>query len=493
MVRTDNTAIGTYWQLLDEESYRRIDTAAVDLLSRCGCRVEHEELLGMLEGAGCRVDRPAMRAYVPEKLVRDVVSAVGGKTEETVRAAGAWNPQQRLWQSGSYPHLLEWPSGERRLATSEDVVTMAKMGHALDEVADVGRVLCASDVDPRVEPVWTTLAVASTTDKKIIGGEVFHADYLEPLMRMGEVLSGKAGDTSLIASCDFFVAPLILERQQAELFVTKRRLGIENCPGTMPISGMSSPVTIAGTMTVAVAELMMGWVLGYLLDPALPASGLVASGSLDMRTSNACFGSPEALLQDVATSALCRRLYGIAVGPVSGYVDCKRPGFDAAYQKLFPLVASPYGAPRGISTTGLLSAGQDYSPVQHLIDAEVQQSLERFNAGFTVSDDTIAAGLIEEMVRADSTNFLAADHTMEHFRSEQWYPRWLQRTPWQGTETEVAAEDAMFARIDRYIYDAVAEYEAPSIDRTVLNELKAVFVTAEKKLLGANVSPLPLA
>ena len=74
---------------------------------------------------------------------------------------------------------------------------------------------------------------------------------------------------------------------------------------------------------MALAELMAGWVLGYAVNPDLPAGGIVSTGSLDMRTLSACFGSPEAMLQDVSVVNICRRLYGIPVHAAVGYTDCK--------------------------------------------------------------------------------------------------------------------------------------------------------------------------
>ena len=476
--------VGEIWKLHDDDALRRIDEAAMRLLTGSGCRIEHEGLLGMLEAAGCRIEPSAMRCTFPRKLVRDAIARLGGRTEEEVEIQPGWNPQHRLGLGGSYPHLLDWPSGRRRLATKQDVVDMAKMGHELPEFRTIGRVLTCAEVDPRIEPLWTTLAMAQTTDKPIGGGEVLRAGYIEPLVRMGEVLRGESGDTSLVASCDFFIAPLVLDRGQAECFLEKRRFGIANVPGTMPISGMSAPVTIAGTVTIAIAELMAGWVLGYVVDPEIPAGGIVSSGSLDMRTVSACFGSPEALLQDMTTVQICRRLYGIAIHAATGYVDCKRPGLEAVFQKMYPLVSSPFGTGLQIGASGLLSAGQDYSPVQHLLDLEISEALERFHGSFEISEESIALDQIEGMLQKDATNFLDTDHTARHFRSEQWYPKWFDRALWQGAALELKAEQRMLERIDRYWQDAVDRYERPDIDQSRIRELQSILATAERYILA---------
>jgi trimethylamine--corrinoid protein Co-methyltransferase len=476
---------GDYWRLLDDASVQKIDAVAVRLLTRGGARIQHDGLLDLLESAGCRIDRSARRCYFTEDLIRGTVQRIGGRASQQVRIAHGWDPRWRLNHCGSHPHYLDWPSCQRRLATRQDVIDMARMAHVLDEFAVVGKVLTCSEVDQRIEPLWAALTLAQITDKTIGGGEVFYANYLEPLVRMGEVISGKPSDNSLIASCDFFIAPLILDPNQAACFVEKRRLGCANVPGTMPVSGMSAPVTIAGTVALCVAELLAGWVLGYVVNPELRASGIVASASLDMRSMTACFSSPEAVLQNVATVNLVRRLYGIDVWAAGNYVDCKRPGLEAAYQKMYTTLGAAFGAGLLPGTEGLLSAGQDYCPAQHILDNDIAKAMERFYGHFEVSDDTLAVELIEQVMGQDHTDFLDTDHTMNHWRAEQWYPRWLDRSVWQGPAIETAAEAAMLERIAAYCRGAIARYEPPAIDGAKIRELDRIYRSAERTILGS--------
>ncbi len=481
---------GTLWDIGDDASMRKIDRAVVELLTRGGARIEHEGLLDRLEAAGCRTDRAAQRCYLSERLIREATSQLGGKARDSVEIAAGWDPKWHMCHGGSHPHYLDWPGAERRLATRQDVVDMARMAHQLDEFTNVGKVLTCSEVDQRIEPLWTCLQLSRITDKPQGGGEVFFADYLDDLVAMGEVITGRSGDTSLMPACDFFVQPLILERNQAACFVKKRELGLPVHPGTMAVAGMSGPVTIAGVVALSAAELVAGWVLGYLINPDLPAGGVVATASLDMRTSQACFGSPEAIMQNIATANTVRRLYGIDVWPIVNYTDCKRPGLQAAFNKMFGLLCAPFGVGRWIGTDGLLSAGQDYCPVQHILDNEMNNAVERFWGHFEVNEDTLAVGLIEETMRKSNTNFLTTDHTLMHYQAEQWYPKWLDRSAWRGTEVELESEADMLQRINKYCKDAIAAYEPPEIDKAKVAELERIYLAAAKRITGANAAPL---
>ena len=93
------------------------------------------------------------------------------------------------------------------------------------------------------------------------------------------------------------------------------------------------------------------------------------------------------------------------------------------------------------------------------------------------------------MCRATTTDFLGTDHTLAHFRTEQWYPRWFDRSLWQGTEYETSAEQEMLERIDRYCRDAIARYEPPDLDQEKLAELERLYRAHEREVLGKNETP----
>jgi trimethylamine--corrinoid protein Co-methyltransferase len=186
----------------------------------------------------------------------------------------------------------------------------------------------------------------------------------------------------------------------------------------------------------------------------------------------------------MTTVQLCRRLYGIPVHAAIGYVDCKRPGLEAVFQKLYPLVSAPFGTGLNPGGYGLLSAGQDYSPVQHLLDAEMASAVDRFWGGFEVSDETIAAELTAAVMARPGGDFLASDHTLRHFRAEQWYPRWFDRSLWQGQAHEHEAEPALLRRLEAYCKDAIRRYEPPALDPAKTAELRRIYATAERRLQG---------
>ncbi|MCC7147323.1 MAG: trimethylamine methyltransferase family protein [Phycisphaeraceae bacterium] len=473
---------GTLWHMLDDQSLDAIADAALRLLTKSGARIEHNSMLARLEAAGCHVDRSAQRCYFSEKLLTDAVTAFSPKdNRSSATVPGHWHRNLRLRQTGSHPHLLEWPHCRRRLATAQDVRDMVKLAHVADDFDTVGQALTCAQIAPAVEPIWNAVTRMELTNKPLSGGEVLYPQTVPYLAELERIYGG-GKKVYLMANCDFAIAPLIFSARAVGCMIEKSRCGVSHAPGTMPISGMSAPVTIAGTAAIATAELLAGWAMYFLLDPALETGGAVCSGALDMRTSQACFGSPQALLQNIATVEVCRRKFGMMVWPAVNYADGKTPGIRTTYEKMLPLIAAPMIGYGNLMSDGLLSAGQDYCPVQHLLELDFLRGLGRFCDGFEVNAQTLAVELMEQVIRGQHDGFLETDHTMAHFRAEQWYPKWLEHSAWAGDAVEQEAEAKLLDRMAAYCREAIAKYEPPKVDQEKLGAAKELLKRAEVEL-----------
>ena len=95
------------------------------------------------------------------------------------------------------------------------------------------------------------------------------------------------------------------------------------------------------------------------------------------------------------------------------------------------------------------------------------------------------------MVERRSANFLDTEHTARYFASEQWYPRWFDRSGWRGEE-EKRAEEEMLRRMSDYCRSAVRSYRRPAIDEGKLKELDRILRSTEEDLLGAGTRTVPI-
>ena len=82
---------------------------------------------------------------------------------------------------------------------------------------------------------------------------------------------------------------------------------------------------------------MLGFAATHVMRPEANLSAGVAAGSLDMRTGNATYCSPEAMQLNFGVIEFFRRVCGKRIGldGAYGYCDSKFPGVAAAMEKAF--------------------------------------------------------------------------------------------------------------------------------------------------------------
>ena len=458
--------------ILDEPKMSAVHDAGLSLLERAGVKIENETLLRLLESHGAKVDWPKSRAGIPRSLVNELLHPQPGKGNLD------WEikplpPDLPFGIGGVQPQYYDWRTGQRMHGTRAILTDIVKMGRGLARCRSIGAPVTMCDVSERVEPVEALALLISNTDRAS-GLEVLHADNVKYMVELGEIFSGKPRDVRFVASCNFFVPPLILGKRAAACIVEKTKYKVSGVPGTMPVSGATAPVTRAGTMAIEVAEIVTGWVLHRLLDPELPLGGIVCSGSLDMRTGRALFGSPEAIVQDCGVVQTLQHFYGIRIYISSAYVDCKAPGIEAAFAKLYKAMAGGMFTHNFNMSCGLLDAGQVWSPTQMVLDMEMMDAVRALFRDIPVTDETLALDLISEVAQSDHRAFTDSDHTAALFRRHLWHPAIFDRRNWQGAEAERHRDRELLEKADQTWREALKNsppFELPADKQKAVDDV----------------------
>jgi trimethylamine--corrinoid protein Co-methyltransferase len=102
------------------------------------------------------------------------------------------------------------------------------------------------------------------------------------------------------------------------------------------------------------------------------------------------------------------------------------PDSQAALEKMFGFYTHLAGGVSCIWGVGQLESELTFSPAQAVIDNEMISYIRRFHRGADVDISSLAVDVIREVGIAGS--FLEVSHTLEHFRTEFFYPSVLCRT-----------------------------------------------------------------
>jgi trimethylamine--corrinoid protein Co-methyltransferase len=477
--------------ILSDSDLDQLADAALTVLERVGVMYQSQVILDALEAAGATVDQDTHRARLPRALVESVV-------ERQRRRSGTQGPSVTRREPGPADGRLpgignqvaqfyyDHERAERRAGNRQDLVRMVQFGEALDERTPVFHVLLMQEEPPAVEPLEALVVLLEHTSRP--GSSYPHfAQQLPYLEEIGECYAGDPHRFLTATAYIFIVSPLRMDRRACDYMVGLIRRGLPCAIGTQPVSGVSAPVTRAGAIVVGAAEILAGWTAAAALDPDLElSSGSILSGAVDMPTGNVTFCSPESMLQDIGCVELFRRRFGcrVTVAVPCDYTSAKLPGFQAGFEKAFEAMAvsDHTGGYPGMGA-GLLDSGKMFSPLQLLIDRELQSFLWRFSAGVKVDEEEIALDMITSVGSGIGASHLDSEHTLRRYRQDLWFPALMDRRVWSGEREEEHPDERLLKRTEAQFREVMSRYRPPEVDRDKLTKIRQVVAKARRDLV----------
>ncbi len=471
-------------RLATDEQLHHISEAALKTLETVGFLVQDEELRAGMLAAGCQESSEG-GLRIPRGLVEEMLAPRLAEPEVPPDSPPRTTGEPRAGIGSQLAQFYLDPEAEQRVPGSRELLAeLAKFGHVWRPGAGVGPVLLCRDVPPPVEPLESVLTIAEHTDR--VGNAYVHnAEQVPYLAEMGSIL--RDDPRSFLGMCLFVVTPLRLDRRAGGLLRELLRLGAPVWIGTQPAAGASSPVTVAGTVVVAAAEILAGWVAAFVTDPeAMPGAG-ICSGVLDMKTADVSYCAPEAMLQDILCVELFRELYGgrCSVAGGAGYTDAKWPGTQKAFELAFEaLTIYTYTGSGPSAGSGLLESGKTFSPVQFMLDHDFGRYLGRFAAGTSFDETDLALDSILDVGLGLGKSHIATDHTLANWRSV-FHPALLDRSAWQGDDEEAASEERLLGAAWRQFRAVRERYEPAATEEPKLQAIREVRDRAWRDLCGS--------
>jgi len=496
--------LGGYISLFTDEELNRIYQASLDILFTVGIKVSSDEILGIMKNYGALVDEKKQVVRFPQNLVEEVA-----KIARRERDAGfeGYAPGKILWWAPSTvgdawqvhapetdkvgfgdatPFYYDWTGKTKRAATRRDLINMIKLAEVLEEVDCVTPILAVSDVPGKLELLYNYALTMEYTSKKIICGQILSADQIKYLIKLAEIYSGVPGDTQWVVSAGDvqYNSPLSLGVERCRNMLEAAKLGLKWFSfGSGAVSGLNAPVTRAGTIALATAEILGGWVIAKAINKDSILMGLSFTGAFDMRTGRVSFSCPEAALQDGGIYQLFRRLFNKSIATGHGdCIDAKTPGFQAIQDKISKTITWGALTTRYTFHFGILDQASTFSPTQLMLDLELNKAIRQLIRGVEVNDETICLDLIEEIGHADKKKYLTARHTLKNYKEVLWIPELIDRTPYQGDKAEREKENLMLKSAEEKWRKALKRYQKPKLPGGKKKAIKDILKRAEKEL-----------
>jgi trimethylamine--corrinoid protein Co-methyltransferase len=278
--------------------------------------------------------------------------------------------------------------------------------------------------------------------------------------------------------------PLKLEERSAEDILERRRCGVHRYHvASMPTLGVSTPVTLAGSVVMGAAELLGGLAVCWCADPESDLSARMITLVADMRNGNSTTFGPVYVQYDNAVRQLFRERWGgHCMVEVFFSPTARRPGLQAVFENYYGTSCRrrwdgnpdiPYAG------MGTLHNGGLGSPTQLMLDMEIRRAEWAYRSEVPVDAESLDW---EEVLRVTEQggSFLESEHTLRHCR-ELWLSELFRSDSpfeggWEGTE------EAILERCDEMWRERLRQYRPPVWPPEKLRALDDLLARARREL-----------
>ncbi len=400
--------------ILTEEEVKRIHYAALKVMEKTGVVFHHKKALEILGDAGCDVDKERVR--FPNHLIEESL----GKCPKNVLLRGR-TPEYDVLVGDPYVHFaggiamdtLNLETMDRKTPTVQDHINVTKVLDYLDEVH------VNSQTYTHIEGVPDILIYSERfkidvkhTSKPFITAGIFGNEIWA--IKMAQVVGeNPAGH----AQCS---PPLTWSEDKINCLFHYIEADFPILPGTGLATGMTSPVTLAGSLVQQLAEILPAIVLAQIVKPG---TGVIVKSRIepaDMRTGMIVEGGVEKVIADAAWNQIWR-WYQVPRFHDDVGTDSKVPDYQCGMEKALHLLLSALTGSNIIAAIGTVYDEITASPIVAIMDNELVRRVGRIINGVEVNEETLAVDLINEVGPLPG-QFLRTAHTRKFWKSELLIP-----------------------------------------------------------------------
>jgi len=466
-------------RILGENDIRQIHAATLVVLERTGVAIiapEGREIL--LRAGATEGEKGAIR--IPPGLVE---RAIDSAPSSVVLSNRLGEPSCFLegyttsFGTGSdCPFTLDRKTGKKRTCTYEDVAAGALVCDYLDNLDFVMPVGIISDRPTKVADVYAVEATMLNTVKPV----VFTAHSKNTFQASVDLAAAGAGGMEKLQENPFIclyaepTSPLRHMPEATEKLIHAARLSIPVIFTPCPIMGASAPATGAGVLVQGNAETLSGLVIHQLVQPGAPFIYGGVMLSLDMSTTIAPYGSPELHRHCAALTDLAHH-YGLPMFGTCGCSDAKRVDAQAGLEVGLSTLMATLNGQNLIHDIGFLESALITSFEMYLLADEAIGMAKFIAGGVTVDGDTLAVDVIDSV--GPFGDFLTHQHTLDFFRKELYFPKFLDRTNYAGWER--LGGKTMDVRLKEKVDDILATHKPVAVEPRVRKQMADILRKAE--------------
>ncbi len=466
-------------EVLNEEALEIIEANAETILQEVGVNfINNPAALQRWRDAGADVQGERVR--LPRGLARSLCATAPSRFTQHAR-----NPAKSVEIGGNTlvcapvygPPFVRDLDGGRRYGTIADFQKFVKLTYMSKYLHHSGGTVCEpTDVPVNKRHLDMLMAHMTLSDKPFMGS-VTDPSRAQDSVDMCEILFGKefVQNNTVMTSLININSPLTFDDVMMgalEVYAANNQACIVS---PFIVGGAMAPVSVAGTLTQVLAEVMAGIAYSQLVRPGAPVIFGTFVTSIDMNSGAPTFGTPEASQISYGVGQLARRM-NLPYRSAGSFCGSKLPDAQAAYETANSLnMGLLSGVNFMLHAAGWLEGGLVASFEKFVMDADQLGSLHKFAEGIAVDENAQAMDAIREV--GPGGHYLGCAHTQANFKSAFWRSELFDNKPFE-TWHEEGARDTLTLASER-VKTLLDRYQRPVLDpaiETALNE----YVTLKK-------------
>ena len=466
-------------KFLDSREEELVHAQSIRMLEELGVLIRSNTVLSMLRDAGAIVDEKNMIAKIPENIVTDALKSA----PKEFRLCARDQKKDVILPATQYPYIAtnglsvymtDLETGKKRATTRTDLAMFAKLADSLDEVGFFWPEVTATDVPANAHAVHE-LWISLQNGTKHVQGDSVSAEDAKTQLRIGSLVAG--GEKELrkrpifsVVCCP--IAPLSFEKNAVEGQVEFAKAGVPVASMSMSLSGMSSPITIAGTIVNANAENLASIVITQTASKGAPHLYSSESTPMDVSTGAINYFANECPMIAAALTQMARR-YGLPCMIGQWGADGNEPGIQKSFNELVTVALTVLTGTDCCSGMGGLESAKGASLEQMVIDAYLWSNLKPILRNITISEEMIAFDVTKKVGQGNT--FLTHPHTVKYFK-ELYFPD-KSRLAWEATLSNKMVADAK-----QVVRKTLEKHEVPQIDKDIVKQGDEVIRQFEQSL-----------
>jgi trimethylamine--corrinoid protein Co-methyltransferase len=409
--------------VLSDADIKTIHEASIDILSSCGVKILCSETLHFLKQKGLEVNEESRTVKFSRSVIEDALTKVPSQFEVFDRhgkfafVLGDRSPKVAAGHNAVF--WVDSETGKTRSSTVADVELFARICDGLDVIDMIGIPVMPQDVpDPKATLLYGVRACIENSVKPIYfstdSAKVNRAciDLLQAGFE-GNFKNQVYGITQLSPT-----SPLFWEEGVLRAFADTVTTNVPIAILPEPIAGITSPITLAGLLTMNNAECLSGIAIIQMLNPGHKIIYANSWTTSNMNNGAALVGSTETTLCRIAAAQLAK-YYNVPSHTTAPNSDNHAHDEQNAIEKTLSQFCAIVAGHDLIVNCGMFATGMACSHEQLLIDAEISKMAKRIAQGINVNKETIAAELIKEIGPRGKT-YLDTDHTLSYLRCDEY-------------------------------------------------------------------------